>query len=143
MLNWFTNDILPNIQWESLYWIGSIFLVTYGASLGLLSIVILRLPATYFCRPAPLTQDRRPQPLLRLARNLAAGLLLLLGGIMALPIVPGPGFLTLLLGLLLADVQGKRPVELWLVGRPGVWTSINRLRNWFHKGPFLGTEDLH
>jgi hypothetical protein len=142
MLDWFTNDILPHFHWDSLFWIGSIFLVTYGTSFGLLSFVLLRLPVTYFCQPATLTQDDNPRWLLRLARNLVAGVLLLLGGIMTLPVVPGPGFLTLLLGLLLADVRGKRPAELWLVGRPGVLTSINRLRNWLHKGPFLGTEDL-
>jgi hypothetical protein len=56
---------------------------------------------------------------------------------MSLPGVPGQGILTILLGLIMMDIPGKRPFETGLVKRPKVLQSINRLRERFGKPPLI------
>ena len=71
-------------------------------------------------------------PILRVlgiaAKNLAGTVLILLGIIMALPGVPGQGFLTILIGLTLVDFPGKRKLERSLVRRKAVLGAVNQLR---------------
>ena len=73
----------------------------------------------------------------RILKNLAGWILVLLGGILILPGVPGQGVLTILLGLVLVDFPGKRKVERRLLARPRLRTRINRLRQRFGKQPLL------
>jgi hypothetical protein len=61
--------------------------------------------------------------------------LLVLGAIMALPGVPGQGFLTMLIGLTLIDFPGKVDVERRLVRRPFVLRQLNALRARFKRAP--------
>ncbi len=70
-----------------------------------------------------------------LAKNLLGLILLLAGLIMALPLVPGPGVLTVLLGLALLDLPGKRRIERWLVARPSVFAALNKLRSKHNQVP--------
>jgi hypothetical protein len=56
---------------------------------------------------------------------------------MSLPGIPGPGILTILLGLVMMDIPGKRPLETRLVSRPSVLQAINRLRARFDKPPLV------
>jgi len=53
--------------------------------------------------------------------------LVVLGIIMALPGVPGPGILTIVLGVMLLNFPGKRRLERWLIRRPMVLSAMNRL----------------
>jgi hypothetical protein len=108
-------------------------LLTVLASFIVLPWAIVRVPADYFAhqRP-PRTAWEKLHPAARiaivLAKNLLGLILLLAGIIMALPLVPGPGVLTVLLGLALLDLPGKRRVERWLVARPSVFAALNKLR---------------
>jgi hypothetical protein len=43
----------------------------------------------------------------------------------------------MLMGLMLTDFPGKRRLEIWLVRRPGVLATINRLRHFFSKPPMF------
>jgi len=63
-----------------------------------------------------------------LVKNILGFVLLLAGIILALPLVPGPGILTILLGLALLDLPGKRRLERWIVARPTVFSALNKLR---------------
>jgi hypothetical protein len=72
-----------------------------------------------------------------LLKNLLGILLVMLGGIMALPIIPGPGILLLVLGVMLLDFPGKRRLEQWLVRRATVLNAMNRLRQRYGKPPLL------
>jgi hypothetical protein len=56
---------------------------------------------------------------------------------MSLPGVPGQGILTILLGLMLLDLPGKRAWEQKLVKRPKVLQTINQLRGKFGKPPLV------
>jgi hypothetical protein len=74
-------------------------------------------------------------------KNIAGVLLILIGVVLSLPGVPGQGLLTILVGLLLLDVPGKRRFELKILRRPAVLRNVNRLRARFHKEPLLVESD--
>jgi hypothetical protein len=121
---------------------------TLAAALGglLLSlvaglVVIFFLPADYFVRAAdrPGFLPRHPivRVLLLVAKNTLGGLVFLAGFIMALPLVPGPGVLFMLLGIGICDFPGKRSLERRLFRVPRVLASINRLRARLGRGELL------
>jgi hypothetical protein len=70
-------------------------------------------------------------------KNILGVVLVACGVLMALPGVPGPGLLTVLLGIMLLDFPGKRALELKLVRRPQVHSAIDRVRKRFDKPPLL------
>ena len=102
------------------------------ASLGLAAFVVVRWPHDQFTHQQPRAFMTGRHPILRalgiLGKNLAGTLLVLLGIIMALPGVPGQGFLTILIGLTLVDFPGKRGLERSLVRRQAVLRAVNQLR---------------
>jgi hypothetical protein len=106
--------------------------------------VMIGLPADYFVR-APerrgFWQSHRALRLtLLVAKNLLGVVVLAAGAVMALPLVPGPGVLFILLGLGFIDFPGKRSLELRLLRQPHVLSPVNKMRARFGKPPIL-TED--
>src|SRR5262249_60782572 len=85
------------------------------------------------------------QPVLRgaarVAKNLLGGMVALLGILLSLPGIPGPGLLLVLIGLTLLDIPGKRRLERKLIGRPRVLRGINSLRERFGKPPLVLAEE--
>jgi len=61
-------------------------------------------------------------------RNLAGATLVLLGVVLSVPGVPGPGLITLLVGLLLLDFPGKRRIEVAVLRRPRLRAAVDRAR---------------
>ena len=101
------------------------------ASVVMLPVILVRLPADYFVReePSPASwRQRHPimRWMLRVLKNLC-GVLLFVAGVVML-VTPGQGILTILIGVGLIDLPGKRRLELWLVRRPLVLGTINWLR---------------
>ena len=68
-------------------------------------------------------------------RNVFGVFLILLGILLSLPGVPGQGVLTILLGLIMVDIPGKRPLEARIIKRPAVLSAINSLRAKYNKPP--------
>jgi hypothetical protein len=68
-------------------------------------------------------------------KNLFGLVLVVLGVVMT--VAPGPGVLTILLGVTLLDFPGKRRLELRLVSRPAVRHAIDRIRARFGRPPLL------
>ncbi|MCE9579591.1 MAG: hypothetical protein K8W52_41105 [Deltaproteobacteria bacterium] len=109
-------------------------LITIGSialSLLITMIVIVRLPADYFAN------ERAPRspignPVLRLAvrvgKNLLGVVVIALGVVMSFPGVPGQGVLTILLGIMLCDLPGKRRMERWIIGRASVRKAVDKIR---------------
>jgi UPF0716 family protein affecting phage T7 exclusion len=64
------------------------------------------------------------------------GVLLIIAGIVMV-VTPGPGGLTILLGLIMMDIPGKRPLEAKLIQRPAVLSAINKLRSRYNKPPLI------
>ncbi len=117
----------------------AIGVTSFALSLAAAAVVVVRLPPDYFVSGAtPLPLAGSPMWLrvgVRVAQNLLGVILVLLGVLLSLPGVPGQGFLTILLGLMLVDVPGKRRLELVLVRRPAVRRTIDRLRARYRKEP--------
>ena len=113
-----------------------ISVVTTVASLALVTFVLLRLPADYFVDPKRRTVSTR-HPVARtlavIGKNLLGLLLVVVGVILAMPMVPGSGILTIFLGVMLLDFPGKYRLERALLRRPLVNRGINKIRAKFGK----------
>ena len=100
--------------------------------------VLATLPVSYFRDdPEPAPRRRARHVLIRLARNGLGMALIGLGFFLSLPLVPGQGVLTMLIGLILVDVPGKRRLERRLVARPRVLETMNRIRGWAGQPPLV------
>ena len=117
-----------------------LFVVGLVLSVAAAVVVLVRLPPTYFAKPEPPPfLPGRPtwvRVLGRAGKNLLGCALVALGILMSLPGVPGQGLLTVLIGLVLLDVPGKRRVELRIVRVRAILKGINRVRTRFGREPF-------
>jgi hypothetical protein len=137
-MEWFSS------MWESIT-LGQIimfvglFIASLGFSFLVLGIVMVKIPANYFS--SHYQQDFLPGSpwMVRwgavIAKNILGVFLVLLGIVLSLPGVPGQGILTILLGLIMLDIPGKRPLESRIIKRPAVRDAVNRLRARFNKPP--------
>ena len=104
-----------------------------------MGFILVRLPPDYFCNLSARHFWIDRHPVIRrtglIAKNLLGVVLVALGVVLSLPGVPGPGLLTILLGVMLLDFPGKRRLERWLIGLPTNLRTINRLRRRFGKPP--------
>jgi len=130
-------DAFGLITWQSVLLGVLLFLVTFSISLAIVCFIMVRIPPDYFHkdRPRDLWADRHPAVrfLGVFAKNVLGVVLVVLGILLSLPGVPGQGFLTILLGIMLLDFPGKRTLEYKLVSRPQVLKTINKLRHRFGK----------
>jgi hypothetical protein len=112
-----------------------IFLITFSVSLGVVALILVSLPATYFTNDHPRELWTNKHTVVRMAgiigKNILGLLLVAVGIVMSLPGVPGQGLLTILLGIMLLDFPGKRRLEYRLISRPSVLNAVNRLRHRF------------
>lgn len=130
-------------QHLSLGWMAPIGVGAFALSVAVGLAVMVWLPADYFVRGPTAHGFWHSHRLLRLvllsAKNLVGGLTFIGGLVMAVPLVPGPGLLFMLLGIGLLDFPGKRALERRLLRMPRVLASVNRLRARFGRPP-LATE---
>ena len=128
--------------WESLTWssiaIGvGIFLLSLAISFAAIAIVMVKIPANYFS--SHYKQDFLPGSHWSvrwgavIAKNIFGVFLVILGLLLSLPGVPGQGILTILLGLIMIDIPGKRPLEARIIKRPTVLNAVNGLRARYNK----------
>jgi hypothetical protein len=118
-----------------------LFLLSLTVSTLSIGIVLVKIPANYFS--PHYVQDFLPDKpwLVRwsavILKNLLGFFLILLGIILSLPGVPGQGILTILLGLIMMDIPGKRPLEAGIIKRPTVLAAANKLRARYGKPPLI------
>lgn len=131
----------PELSWQWLALGALMFVVMSLGGLALVSAIVIRLPSDYFCNDAQRGYWLHSHPVLRwsglIAKNIAGLGLVGLGIVLSLPGVPGPGFLTILLGIMLMDFPGKRRLECWLIRRPAVLSAANALRERYGRQPFV------
>jgi uncharacterized membrane protein YbaN (DUF454 family) len=133
----FLSDVIAGLTWQrTLIGVG-IFLATFLLNLGIVSFILVKLPADHFKKNH---EEKfwagRSQALRIMAiagKNLLGWILVGLGIVMSLPGVPGQGLLTILLGIMLLDFPGKERLEQKLLHRPAIKNSINKLRARFGK----------
>lgn len=130
--------------WHALTWteilvfIG-LFLASLVLSFVAIAIVMVKIPANYFS--SHYRQDFLPGShwTVRwgavIAKNIFGVFLIGLGVVLSLPGVPGQGILTILLGLIMIDIPGKRPIEARIIKRPTVLAAMNSLRAKYNKPP--------
>ena len=131
-------------KWAAVTWgeIGlglALFLISLTISFAALGIVMVKIPPHYFSPHHE--RDFLPgSPFLVrwgavIAKNIFGAFLVVLGILLSLPGVPGQGILTILLGLIMLDIPGKRPLEARIIQRPAVLSAINKLRARYGKPP--------
>ena len=100
--------------------------LTFVAGLiGAVSVAVA-LPADYFVKPP---EHRHGKSLARkILKNAVGVIALLLGFVMALPLVPGPGLIIMLVGMSMTDFPGKRKLEIRLLHIPGLLKQLNGIR---------------
>lgn len=118
-----------------------LFLLSLALSFGAIAIVMIKIPDNYFS--SHYVQDFMPGSpwIVRwgavVAKNVFGIFLVALGIILSLPGVPGQGILTILLGLIMLDIPGKRPLEAWIIQRPAVLSAVNNFRARYNKPPLV------
>ncbi|MDT7604451.1 MAG: hypothetical protein QOF61_2448 [Acidobacteriota bacterium] len=141
MFEWLKESVLAHLTGRELLYGALIFVVTFVVSTAIVGFIIVKLPEDYFhaSNERLFWVDRHP--VLRwagiIAKNILGVVLVVCGVVMALPGVPGPGALIVLLGIMLLDFPGKRALELKLVSRTQVRRAIDRVRKRFDKPPLL------
>ncbi len=128
-----------SLTWGRIAW-GLLFtVVTIIASYGLIVIGMIKIPADYFSSTYVKEIDKDKHFSVRwmafILKNVV-GLLLIIAGIIMI-FTPGPGVPTILLGLIMMDIPGKRPLEAKLIKRPMVLSAVNDLRARYNKPPLI------
>jgi hypothetical protein len=120
------------------------FVLSIIASVGgvvVVGIVLVKLPPGYFGDSAVRQPLPNTHPFVRwtvvVFKNLLGAALVMLGLIMSVPGIPGPGIMTIMIGLMLLDFAEKRRWARWVFSRPPLLRAINSLRWRYGKPPFV------
>ena len=140
MLEWIQH-LWANASWVSIIVSGILIAAMFALSYVAVSVVLVKLPADYFHPDYTYRMLPNSHPILRTIgiglKNLLGIVLILSGIVLSFPGVPGPGLLTIFIGVMLTDIPGKRRVEAKLISRPSILSGINKLRQRYKKPPFL------
>ncbi|HVZ92995.1 MAG TPA: PGPGW domain-containing protein [Phycisphaerales bacterium] len=98
--------------------------VSGGLSIVLLVAGILVVPGAVARLPEDFFTSKNHKPSLWL--NIAGWALIVAGA--AMMILPGPGAVALLAGVVLADFPGKRRFVRWFLSRGRIFARLNRIR---------------
>ncbi len=143
-MEWLFNYI--STFWTSLTWgqIGlgvGLFFLSFGLSFLAIGIVVVKVPENYFSSHHE--RDFLPDSpfLIRwgavILKNILGVILVIIGIILSLPGIPGQGILTILIGLIMIDIPGKRPFEARIISRPTILSAVNNLRAKYNKPPLV------
>ena len=140
MTEWLT-EFWQTLTWARVLLGVGIFAASLAISFASIFVVLVKIPANYFS--PHYTYDFLPDSkwFVRwgavIAKNLLGVFLILLGIVLSLPGVPGQGILTILLGIIMLDIPGKRPIEAKIIQRPMVLSAANNLRARWGKPPLI------
>ena len=118
-----------------------LFIVSLAVSFAAIAIVMVKVPPDYFSQhhSREFLTDRHwfVRSGAVIAKNILGVFLIILGILLSLPGVPGQGILTILLGLIMLDIPGKRPLEAKIIQQPRVLAAVNSLRSKYNKAPLI------
>lgn len=136
-------------EWLSEFWMSltlarvlfavGFFVLSMTVSLVIVGIVLVKIPENYFS--SHYQHDFLPNSSwftrwgAVVAKNIAGAILVIAGIVML--VGPGQGILTILIGLILMDIPGKRPLEARLIKRPVVLAAVNNFRAKYNKPPLV------
>ena len=121
------------MNWHEALWAALLALIAFVVSHIVVVILLLKVPEDCLLdRPkAALSPDRHPAVrwAILIAKNVLGMVLIVVGIVMGLPGVPGPGLVCVLLGVLLVSLPGKHRLARALLRHPAVLGTINRWRS--------------
>jgi hypothetical protein len=130
------------------WWLTVTSIIAFLATLIIVPWFIIRIPSDYFSnsnierRKTPWSnQHPLVQRILLVGRNVLGYVFIVVG--IAMLVLPGPGILTVVVGIILLNFPGKYRLERWMVERRPVIRSINWLRRWAKKTPIVLEESNH
>lgn len=138
MWEWFADIWAALTLARVLSW-AAVFVISMVVSLVIVGVVMVKIPENYFS--PDYQHDFLPNSswLTRwgavVGKNIA-GLILVIAGVVML-VGPGQGILTILIGLILMDIPGKRPLEARLIKRPVILAAVNNFRAKYNKPPLV------
>ncbi len=138
MWEWFSDIWAALTLARVLSW-AAVFVISMVVSLVIVGVVMVKIPENYFS--PDYQHDFLPNSswLTRwgavVGKNIA-GLILVIAGVVML-VGPGQGILTILIGLILMDIPGKRPLEARLIKRPVILAAVNNFRAKYNKPPLV------
>ena len=137
-MDWLT-DLWGSLTLTRVLSIVGVMVLSFALSLLIVALVLINIPKDFFRsgHEHHLFSDRHPvvRWIAIVAKNLLGICLIAAGIVLSLPGVPGQGLLTILIGLILTDIPGKRSLEIRLLRRPSILGAINRLREKYNKAP--------
>jgi hypothetical protein len=134
-------EFITTLDWSKVLLGSILFIVSLIISFGALAFVMVKIPENYFS--THYVRDFLPDSpwMVRwgavAAKNVLGVFLIALGIVLSLPGIPGQGILTILLGLIMLDIPGKRPLESKIIKRKMVLDSINGLRARYGRPPLI------
>lgn len=134
------------IPWliDNAWWLTAAGIGMFLCGMGVLLVLAVTMPADHFVQlHGRAERPRHPavRLLFRVVRNVIGVILFVLGLVMIIPLIPGPGVLFLVLGLSLMDIPGKRAVVRYVVSRPLVLQPLNALRARWNRPPLQVPRD--
>ena len=115
----------------ALWWMGTLSLVMFLASLILIPMLVIHIPPNYFLRKKrTLANLRGRYSIIRLTSIVVKnifGIVFVLAGL-AMLILPGQGIITILIGVMLLNFPGKLALEKRIVRQRNVLRAINWMR---------------
>jgi hypothetical protein len=119
---------------------GAVGVASFVLSLLLVGAILVRLPRDYFAGDGKHSLlDGRPrwvQVAGIVGKNVAGAVLVMVGIVLSLPGVPGQGLLTILVGIILLDIPGKKRLERRILAIGAVERAVTRLRKRYGREPF-------
>lgn len=142
-------DMLKTYSYVLFEWLKAYGIMLIGVSVAsfvisilFCTLVIAYLPADYFLSNRQ--TSRIKHPVLRIGfkclKNLFAVLLVIVG-IIQIPL-PGQGVLTMLIGVIISDIPGKRKLERRIIGAPVILATANGIRSRFKRPNFVLDEAM-
>jgi hypothetical protein len=126
MFEWVINN--ETLMW----WLAAVSVFCFVATLVLVPVLIIRIPADYFADTRRHRWDpwSHRHPAIRwgllIGKNLLGYVIVLLG--IAMLVLPGQGILTIVIGMILINFPGKYRLERWIMTRGPVLRAINAIR---------------
>ncbi|KKM07371.1 hypothetical protein LCGC14_1734610 [marine sediment metagenome] len=124
------------------WWLTVTSIIAFFATLIIVPWFVIRIPSDYFSNS---NIERRKTPwsnqhplvrrILLAGRNVFGYVFIVVGT--AMLVLPGPGILTIVVGIILLNFPGKYRLERWMVERRPVLRSINWLRQRAKKTPIV------
>lgn len=126
-------------------WLFGLSATMFVGGLVLMPILLARMRPDHFLQPTPPAESWRGRhPAIRLsilAIKNGLGAVLLLAGL-AMLVLPGQGFITILVAISLLNFPGKRKLELRIVRQGPVLQAVNWIRAKAKQPPLVLPDDL-